>query len=340
MPKVTVLMPVYNAEKYIKEAVDSILGQSFADFEFLIINDGSTDGSVKIIKKFLDTRIRLIANEKNLGVITTLNKGFDLAQGEYIARMDADDISLPQRLELQVDFMDKHPEIGACGSWVKKFGKLNFKAKYFTKPEEIKAAFLFNVSLAHPSVMIRKKILDDNKLRFDHDYLHAEDYDFWVRMMNFTKLANLPFILLNYRLHLNSISQIHKEIQHKNATRVKLKELLDLGLNPGQQELNLHSSFKPATNQAPLIYLNDMEVWLNKIITANYKSGRYETVALKKIISNRWLEINYANADYGTAVFKKYWRSNLRQGITLTDKKMLFKFLFKACRFTFKSILG
>jgi len=147
MPKVTVLMPVYNAEKYLKEAIGSILGQSFSDFEFLIINDGSTDSSVKIIKSYDDPRIRFIANEKNLGVIPTLNKGFALAQGEFIARMDADDISLPKRLELQADFMDKHPEAGAIGLTANKeesltespqdlFEKINNKEKAVVKEKD------------------------------------------------------------------------------------------------------------------------------------------------------------------------------------------------------------
>ena len=111
-------MPVYNGERYLREAIDSILNQTFKDFEFLIINDGSTDLSVEIIESYADKRISLAHNGQNLGLITTLNRGFDLACGEYIARMDCDDISLPDRLEKQVVFMDNHPEIGICGSWV------------------------------------------------------------------------------------------------------------------------------------------------------------------------------------------------------------------------------
>ncbi len=132
-PKVTVLMPVYNAEKYLKTAIESILKQTFSDFELLIINDGSTDGSEEIIRSFNDKRIRLFNNEQNLGIIKTLNKGLNLAKGEYIIRMDADDISLPDRLELQVKYMEENPGIGISGTQARIFGDTKkFTIKNFT----------------------------------------------------------------------------------------------------------------------------------------------------------------------------------------------------------------
>jgi len=115
-PKVTVLMPVYNGEKYLNEAIDSILGQTFKDFKFLIINDGSTDGTADILKSYKDSRIKVTNNEKNIGLTKSLNKGLKMAKSEYIARMDADDISLPTRLQKQVEFMDSHPKVGVCGT--------------------------------------------------------------------------------------------------------------------------------------------------------------------------------------------------------------------------------
>ena len=125
-PKVTVLMPVYNGEKYLKEAITSILLQTFDDFEFLIINDGSSDASVDIIQSFRDPRIRLVHNDTNIGLIATLNKGLKLAHGKYVARMDQDDISLPRRLEKQTYFMDNNPDVGVCGTWIKLFMGLDY----------------------------------------------------------------------------------------------------------------------------------------------------------------------------------------------------------------------
>ena len=115
-PKISVVMPAYNAENYIREAIDSILAQTFRDFEFLIIDDGSTDHTVEIIRSYSDSRIRLYQNERNMGVAATLNRGLDLARGEYIARMDADDISLPERFAKQAAYMDAHPDVAVCGS--------------------------------------------------------------------------------------------------------------------------------------------------------------------------------------------------------------------------------
>ena len=119
MPKITVLMPVYNGEKYLRESVDSILNQTFTDFELLIINDGSTDSSMEILNSYSDSRIRIVTNEVNLRLIKTLNKGIDLATGEYIARMDCDDIADPKRLEIQLQYMEKHPDVAVCGTGVK-----------------------------------------------------------------------------------------------------------------------------------------------------------------------------------------------------------------------------
>ena len=147
-PKVTVLMPVYNAEKYLIEAIRSILTQSFMDYELLIINDGSTDDSLKIIKSFSDKRIRLVQNERNIGQANSLNKGIKLARGEYIVRMDADDISLSERIKKQVKFMDANPEIGISGTWIKPLyeklvwgGKINGSLP--VDPVEVKCFLLF-----------------------------------------------------------------------------------------------------------------------------------------------------------------------------------------------------
>lgn len=163
MPLISVVMPVYNAELYLDEAIQSITNQTYKKFEFIIINDGSTDKSLEIIKKYKDeySRIVLISRE-NKGLVFSLNEGISKAKGKYIARMDADDISLSTRLEEQVAFMEENQEIGVCGSWVEVFGD-NRKNTIWKMPksnEELKTRLLFSVPVAHPSVMMRKEILD------------------------------------------------------------------------------------------------------------------------------------------------------------------------------------
>lgn len=220
-PKVTVLMPVYNGEKYLRPAIESILNQSFTDFEFLIINDGSTDSSVKIIESYNDPRIRLIHNDHNLKLIATLNKGFELARGEYLARMDCDDVSLPDRLLKQVNFMVTHPEVGICGTRARvitqdgtllKRKRLNYPAgysaqKYAWRPSPI----------IHPTAFIRNSVF--KKFKYDPNYIHAEDYELWMKASRETVLYNLKEYLFLYRIHSTSITSTNKITQLKNSYR-------------------------------------------------------------------------------------------------------------------------
>ena len=206
-PKVSVLMPVYNAALYLREAMDSILNQKFTDFEFLILNDGSTDTSEEIVESYGDARIRYVKNKKNLGLVDTLNKGIDLARGMYIARMDADDISLPGRLARQVDFMDQNSDMGACGTAYQYFGEAD---RVISPPGNFKESFTLLSStscLGHPTSMLRKSVLDQYALRYENEYQDAEDYALWIRMSWVSRLSSLPETLLLYRWHAGNKSK-------------------------------------------------------------------------------------------------------------------------------------
>lgn len=221
-PRVTVLMPVYNGEKYLREAIESILRQTFTDFEFLIINDGSTDKSVEIIESYKDTRIRLVNNEKNIKLIATLNKGIELARGEYIARMDCDDISLPNRLEKQVVFMDSHPDVGVCGTWAKVIdenGHIKRAIKTLTG-KSIKKLCWRPSPFIHSTVMIRTALLRKN--RYCEDFRHAEDYELWLRLFDKTTFFNIKDYLLYYRMHTENVSSSNRELQLMNSYRAFL----------------------------------------------------------------------------------------------------------------------
>ena len=200
-PKVTVLMPVYNGETYLGKAMDSILGQTFQEFEFLIINDGSTDGSVEVIKSYEDPRIVLVENGENLGLIATLNKCIDLAQGKYIARMDQDDISLPERLGKQVAFMDAHPKVGVCGTWAKIIDDRGTVVSLRRSPKGKAAHRLCwrPTPFMHPTCMLRSALLREHRYR--QGFPHAEDYELWLRLCQKTLFANIGEYLLLYRVH-------------------------------------------------------------------------------------------------------------------------------------------
>jgi len=219
-PKVTVLMPVYNGEKYLRDAVESILNQTFTDFEFLIINDGSTDGSAGIINSYCDPRICLVNNETNLKLVASLNKGLGLARGEYIARMDCDDISLPDRLAKQVAFMDAFPEYGLCGTNMMitdMGGNLISSQCWPETPVPLEWTLLWENPVAHPTVMLRTRTLQEFNLNYRD--VPSEDLDLWCRLVLRAKIARLPEVLLHYRFHSDSAFNLKKKDHLLQAIR-------------------------------------------------------------------------------------------------------------------------
>ena len=216
-PKISVLMPVYNTkEEYLREAVESILNQTFTDFEFIIINDGSTNNAKDVILSYTDNRIKYYEQE-NIKLIGTLNRGLSLCTGEYIARMDSDDISLPERFAKQVEILDNNPDIGIVSCWFKCFPD-EYICQNKERPKYLD--LLKSNQLAHPAVMFRKEIFDKYDLKYEN-YLHAEDYELWSRLIKYTDFYNIQEILLNYRVHPGSISCESKQIQIETDKKVK-----------------------------------------------------------------------------------------------------------------------
>ena len=238
-PLISVIMPVYNTAKYLNEAIDSILEQTFKDFEFIIIDDCSTDGSKDIIKSYNDERIILLENETNLGIVYSLNYAISLANGKYIARMDSDDISEINRLEKQVSFMENNEDIILCGTWFKGIGN----DKLYVYPEshdEIIVKMLSYCAIGHPTVFIRNSILKHYNLKYDILMEYAEDYDLWSRLSTIGKLANLPEVLLQYRIHDNQVSK-QKKIKQKilsDNIRLNILRKLDQSLSLDLYSLN------------------------------------------------------------------------------------------------------
>lgn len=230
-PKISVLMPVFNAEKFLKEAIDSILNQTFADFEFIIINDGSTDNSEKIIMSYDDNRIRYYKNKKNLGVARTLNKGLKLAKGKYIARMDADDISLPTRLEHQYNLLKNDKKLiivfTSC-SWIDEKGEIisRLKDKY-TSPEAIYYQLQFRNCLAHTSAMFKKDIICDEFGGYNEKY-QAEDNELWLRISSKYKIVKINKKLVKIRLSAFSKTGIKQEIIDQSSFLIARNNLRKL----------------------------------------------------------------------------------------------------------------
>lgn len=216
-------MAVYNGEKYIKEAIQSILNQSIKNFEFIIIDDGSTDRSLEIIRSFQDPRIIILINDKNRGLAASLNYGISYSRGEYIARMDCDDLSHPLRFAKQINYLEKNPDISVVGSnctIINEEGKLFGKLTFSTKPIIILWLMHFRNQLAHPSVMVRRSFF--SLFQYDEKCIASQDYELWARASGKMKYSNLPQCLLFYRIHSSQmwkLSCIHSAAGEQNSQR-------------------------------------------------------------------------------------------------------------------------
>ncbi len=221
MPKVSVLMPVYNTkETHLKESIESILSQTYDDFEFLILNDASTDSNVeKIVKSYKDNRIKYYKNDNNLGISGTRNKLLNLSSGEFLSVMDHDDISFPERLKKQVEFLEKNPDIGVVGAFAETFPKKGINKKPIIN-DDIEENLMFSCAILHPASMIRKKVLIDNNIKYEKEFSPAEDYALWCRLIGKTRFANLPEILLKYRIHDSNTSKTQKDKMFKCSQKI------------------------------------------------------------------------------------------------------------------------
>lgn len=200
-PLVSILMPCYNNADYIGEAIESILCQSLQDFELIVLDDCSTDNSAEIISSFADERIVYHHNEQNMGLANNLNIGIRMACGKYIARMDGDDISLPDRLKTQIDFLETHPDIALCSCGMEMFGKDNMVWIRQADYEQVKITMLFYSPILHASSVWRRASFERHNLYYRQDAFPAEDYDLWARAVFHCKLVNIPQVMYKYRIH-------------------------------------------------------------------------------------------------------------------------------------------
>ncbi len=239
-PIVSVVMSVYNAERYLRKSVESILNQAFKDFEFIIINDGSTDSSPKIIDEYAisDKRIVVIKNPSNLGLSRSLNIALENTKGDFVARMDADDISLPERLERQVGFLKENSSYGLIGSAyieINDKGDIigNQRIEFLETDEDIKKRIVGFNPFLHSGVMFKKEV--QNCIGFYNDkFKYAQDYEFWIRIMTRYKVRNLPEVLLHKR-YSNSMISVNKEkTQRFYAVKAKIRAIKLLNMPFGK----------------------------------------------------------------------------------------------------------
>lgn len=287
MPKISVIMPAYNAEKYIGEAIESILNQTYTDFEFIIIDDGSSDGTVLVVKSYDDKRIRFYQNEQNMGVAATLNRGLDLATGEYIARMDSDDISLPERFEKQIAFMDSHSEVAVIGTGVELFSAQIGTRVFSSSYEALKVDLLFGNCLAHPTVMMRKCYFGKEKLHYDPSFGKMEDFDLWERTAQFYPIMSLTEILLKYRIHPNQVTQKPTEENRVQLKRLKERQLRRLGVQTEGNGFETYMSYCLGELNISDTSVRDLVDFLNCIQEKNDLVAVYD----KSVLTSYFLSV-------------------------------------------------
>jgi glycosyltransferase involved in cell wall biosynthesis len=280
-PKVSVVMPVYNSELYVAEAIESILTQTFTDFEFIILNDGSTDKSREIIQKYADrdSRIIFLDHTDNTGYVVRLNQGIAQARGEYVARMDNDDISYPTRFAKQVAYLDSHPRIALVGSSTDTL-KDGVVAKGWTlraTPAETSVHFLFTNYVMHPTVMMRKTMIP--KEGYDMSFYIAEDFELWTRILheqalqgNPASVWSFPEPLLAYRTHAQGMSTLNKPRGYESASRVLKRQLEWLGLQPTDDEVEMHHQISDFHTEK--YSLDQIDGWFWKLWEANLKAKK------------------------------------------------------------------
>lgn len=314
---ITVLMPLYNGELYVRQAIESILNQSYRNLELLIIDDGSTDAGLNIITHMRDDRIVLLRNPSNIGVAATLNRGLEAARGRYIARMDADDISLPDRLERQVRFMDEHPDVGIAGSWVHCFG---VGASYTLRPpceqETLRCYALFENPFCHMAVIMRRNMMEAHELRYNGFFSRSEDYELWSRALHCFPLANIGRVLVRARQHPASATLSNWQEMTWQTEKIQTGLLGILGINPIEEEQKLHHMVGRGYRQEKMDMLREGEQWLIRLCLRNQETRFANKSAFAAVVGRIWLRFCTNSAPIGPSVWRCWRSSPLRDNCT------------------------
>jgi len=332
MPKVSVLMPVFNAEAFLAEAIQSVLQQDFSDFELIVINDGSTDRSAQVLNQFTDGRLKVHHHAHNRGLIAVLNEGISIARGQYIARMDADDVCLSDRLSKQVNWLEQNPDVVVLGSFFYQWsGSTLRKVLLPSKPEEVAAEMLFRSAVAHPTTMLRAEVFSARQWAYDRAYIHAEDFELWSRILAAGyQIANHPEPLLKYRVHTSQVTQVHAK-EKGDSRRLILKRQLELlGMQPTVEEVQLHDNLAKGVSLGDEAGLRTGEDWLTRLIHRNRQNGKLNEQALQKVTGRLWFNA-CANAGLGlksaglyrSSPLSKVWKPTLRERVRFWIKLLI-----------------
>lgn len=285
VPAISCILPLYNQARFVGEAVTSVLAQTEGDFELIVIDDGSTDDSAEIVAAFNDHRITLLRNSSNIGTTGALNIGLQVAKGAYLARMDADDVSLPHRFALQRSFMEENNHIAVCGSHVMTIGARSEVVRRPLGAAAIKCFLLAGPPFSHASVMMRRSVLERWNLQYDEIYRTAQDYDLWLRLLSVADGWNLNEVLLKHRLHADQISLTRSDEQSRNADAIRRRVLSMIGIAVSDHDLDRHTRLFRQQLEPGGDNLCWAEGWLTTIAARNSACGLFDCQALEAFLN-------------------------------------------------------
>src|SRR5688572_20190165 len=314
LPELSVVMPVYNGERYLKDSIESVLGQTYRNFELIIINDGSTDKSLDINRKYDDNRIKIISSSKNRGIPYSRNLGLQFAKGKYITWCDCDDICLRRRFEWQIDLLSKNRSIGGCGTWMMRFGsKRSYTIKSFTDPEILRATLIFKPCMLNASVMLRLDPIKDFKLFYNEAYAIAEDYDFIIKCSKIFSLTNIPKVLYKYRASDTSImDQFSQRVKESEEIHFSIyKSVLNqLNISPSREELEIHRLISSDTLITNFADFKKCFQWLCYLKANNNVSKFHNHKKFNKVLAHQFYFISKKTASFGLRTLVFYMRKS------------------------------
>lgn len=335
-------MPVRNGAATVRGAIDSVLSQTLDDFEVLVFDDASTDETARIVRSYSDRRIRMEQNARQMWVSGSMNAGLQLARGRYVARMDADDLSLPRRLERQVAFLERNQDIDVLGTWVRAFGGPSAGVwRLPVDPVDAAAAVLFGSPFAHPTVMFRTGRMRAFDLNYDTTVAEAEDWDLWRRASRWLVFANLPEVLLRYRLAPEgSVVRAQVRRRHDGAREVIRRCLNDLGMRFDADDVERHRMILSEEIPDEPAFLNAAEAWLLRLLEANDRASLYPQRALVRRAAHQWWLTCAALSMRGHATLIRYLRSPLAkaQPTPLREMKLLVRSALAVGRRVFRAV--
>ncbi|MBA2611551.1 MAG: glycosyltransferase family 2 protein [Bacteroidetes bacterium] len=312
---ISVIMAAYNAEEFISVAIDSILNQSFRNFEFIIINDASTDRTLSIINTYNDERIKIITNQKNCGLAVSLNIGIRAATGKYIARMDADDISDLSRFEKQYQFLEENPEIDVCATAMQLFGtENNISGNDVSTDDEIKAELIWGCPTNHATMLMRLDKIKKYNLFYDETFGVGQDWKFWYDVKNYVKIFNFIEPLYLYRRGEQNVTVQFKDKSRERSLRMHKILLADLAIPFTDEDLKIHQFINGLFSLTPSPdNVKKAKFWLKKILLQNKIIKKYEEKTFEATALKKWNHLFFLIVPYGhNTVFKYFLVTGIR----------------------------